>query len=270
MAVDNFIPTIWSRSLLENLRTSLVFGQPGVVNRDYQGEIAGAGSSVKINSIGAISVFDYTRNTDMAPPEILNSTQVTLTIDQERAFSFQIDDVDNAQTQPKLMQSAMAESAYSLSKDLDIFLAGLASTEAGITSVALGADPYETLVDAYTALDENDCPESGRWAIVPPAFHGLLRKDDRFVSFGTSENRSTLQNAVIGQAAGFTVLMSNNTTGGNTVYFGHPSAWTMAMQVDKVEAYRMELRFADAVKGLNVYGAKTVRPSLLGTFTTGP
>lgn len=43
MAVDNFIPTIWSRSLLENLRTSLVFGQPGVVNRDYQGEIAGAG-----------------------------------------------------------------------------------------------------------------------------------------------------------------------------------------------------------------------------------
>ena len=268
MAVDNFIPTIWSRSLLENLRTSLVFGQPGIVNRDYQGEITGAGSSVKINNIGAISVFDYTRNADMAAPEILNSGQVTLLIDQERAFSFQIDDVDAAQVQPKLMDAAMRESAYALAKDMDVFLAGLASTEAGITSVTLGSDPYETLVDAFTALDEADCPEQGRWVIVPPAFMGLLRKDDRFISFGTSENRTTLENSVIGQAAGFTVLMSNNTTGGNTVYFGHPAAWTMASQVDRVEAYRMELRFADGVKGLSVYGAKTVRPGILGTFTT--
>lgn len=36
--LDNFIPTIWSAQLLVSLKKSLIFGQPGVVNRDYEGE----------------------------------------------------------------------------------------------------------------------------------------------------------------------------------------------------------------------------------------
>lgn len=266
MSVANFIPTIWTRSLLENLNTALVYGQPGVINRDYEGEIRGAGSSVKINSIGRITVFDYARNTDMADPEELTSAQVTLTIDQERAFNFQLDDVDNAQTQPKLRDAAMRESAYALALDLDQHLAGVASAGAGL-SATYGSDPYEALVDAYTVLDENDVPQDGRFAIVPPFYHGLLRKDDRFVSFGTDANRGALLNAAIGTAAGFTVLTSNNvpvSVADYDVIFGHPSAWTMAMQLDKVEAYRLEKRFADGVKGLNVYGSKVVRPDCLG------
>lgn len=270
MSVANFIPTIWTRSLLENLNTALVYGQPGVINRDYEGEIRGAGSSVKINSIGRITVFDYARNTDMADPEELTSAQVTLTIDQERAFNFQLDDVDNAQTQPKLRDAAMRESAYALALDMDQYLAGVATASAGL-SATYGADPYESLVDAFTLLDENDVPQDGRFAIVPPFYHGLLRKDDRFVSFGTDANRGALLNGTIGTAAGFTILTSNNVpvdggTGEYGVLFGHPSAWTCAMQVDKVEAYRLEKRFADGVKGLNVYGAKVVRPDCLGTM----
>lgn len=268
MSVANFIPTIWTRSLLENLNTALVYGQPGVINRDYEGEIRGAGSSVKINSIGRISVFDYARNTDMAAPEELTSAQVTLNIDQERAFSFQLDDVDNAQTQPKLRDAAMREASYALAVDLDKHLAGAASAGAGLTGT-YGTDPYEALVDAYTLLDENDVPQQGRFAIVPPFYHGLLRKDDRFVSFGTDGNRGTLLNAQIGTAAGFSVLTSNNvpeTAGTYDILFGHSIAWTMAMQVDKVEAYRLERRFADGVKGLNVYGSKIVRPEALGVM----
>ena len=56
MAIDNFIATIWSARILENLQKSLVYGQPSVVNRDYEGEIRDLGSTVKINSIGPITV----------------------------------------------------------------------------------------------------------------------------------------------------------------------------------------------------------------------
>lgn len=38
MAIDNFIPTVWSARLLKNLQKTLVYGQPGVINRDYEGE----------------------------------------------------------------------------------------------------------------------------------------------------------------------------------------------------------------------------------------
>lgn len=44
MSIDNFIPEIWSARLLENLTKTLVYGQPTVVNTDYEGEISGLGS----------------------------------------------------------------------------------------------------------------------------------------------------------------------------------------------------------------------------------
>lgn len=279
MAINNFIPAVWSRALLENLRNSLVYGQAGVINRDYQGEIAGAGSSVKIHSIGAVTVSDYTKNSDLSAPETLNDAEVVLNIDKARAFNFQIDDVDAAQQTPKVMEGAMREAAYALSNDLDAYLAGL-HAQASITSgfgtngtpiVPTSTTAYEYLADAFTAMDEANAPQQGRWAIVPPWYHGMLRKDARFVSYGTDANRAVAQNGVIGQVAGFDVFVSNNvanTTGTKyKILFGHAQAWTMAMQIEKVEAFRMERRFADAVKGLNVYGAKVVRPTILGCMT---
>ena len=279
MALNNFIPAIWSRALLENLRNDLVYGQPGVINRDYEGEIRGAGSSVKIHNLGAVTVSDYTKNTNLSDPETLTDAETILSIDKARSFNMQIDDIDQAQQVPKVMEGAMREAAYALANDLDSYLAGL-HAGVGITTgfgdnttpiVPTSTTAYEYLADAYTALDEGNCPPQGRWAIVPPWFHGLLRKDARFVSYGTDRNRAVLQNGVIGEAAGFNVLVSNNvanTAGAKyKIMFGHPSAWTMAMQIEKVEAYRPPLRFADAVKGLNVYGAKIVRSGVIGTMT---
>ena len=280
MAINNFIPAIWSRSLLENLRNSLVYGQSGVINTEYQGEIAGAGSSVKIHSIGAITVSDYTKNSDLSAPETLSDAEVVLTIDKARAFNFQIDDVDAAQQTPKIMDGAMREAAYALANDMDAYLAGLYAQATIVTGFGNNTTPivptattaYEYLADAFTALDEANAPSVGRWVVVPPWFHGLLRKDARFVSYGTDMNRAVAENGVIGRAAGFDVFVSNNvaTAASGVKYkilFGHASAWTMAMQIEKVEAFRMERRFADAVKGLNVYGAKVVRPTILGCMT---
>jgi N4-gp56 family major capsid protein len=279
MAINNFIPAIWSRSLLENLRDNLVYAQPAVINSDYEGEIAGAGSSVKIHNIGAVTVSDYTKNSDLSAPETLNDGETILSIDRARSFNMQIDDIDQAQQVPKIMDGAMREAAYALAKDMDQYLAsiytqGTAGTGLGTTGtpiVPTSTTAYEYLADAYTLLDEANAPSTGRVAIVPPWFHGLLRKDQRFVSYGTQDNRSTLQNGLIGEAAGFTVLVSNNVfnTSGTKyrIMCTHPGAWTLAQQIQKVEAYRPPLRFADAVKGLNVYGAKVVRPTNLVYMT---
>ena len=48
------------------------------------------------------------------------------------------------------------------------------------------------------------------------------------------------------------------------VTFGYRGALTFAEQIAKVEAYRPEKRFADALKGLHLYGAKVTRPGALG------
>ena len=66
MAVTSFIPELWSARLLNTLDKSHV--ATNFVNRDYEGEISAQGDTVHINTIGAITVGDYTRNTDMDDP----------------------------------------------------------------------------------------------------------------------------------------------------------------------------------------------------------
>jgi hypothetical protein len=44
---------------------------------------------------------------------------------------------------------------------------------------------------------------------------------------------------------------------------GHSSAISYAEQIVKVEGYRPEGKFSDALKGLHVYGGKVVEPDAL-------
>lgn len=277
MSMDGFIPEVWGARLLANLHTTLVYGQPGVINQDYEGEIREYGDTVRIGAIGAVTVRAYAKNTDMATPETLDDAQGTLSIDQAYYFNFQIDDVDRAQARPALMDGAMAEAAQALGDQADQHLAGLYTQVASSNWIGSDASPktgytasdvYEYLVDLKVILDRNNTPRAGRFCIVPPFVEGWLLKDDRFVRSGTPAGDARLMNGEVGQAAGFRILCSNNvpyatSTTKYRVLAGHPMAWTWAHQVRDVEAYRPELRFADAVKGLHLYGARVIRPEAM-------
>lgn len=279
MSLDNFIPQLWSARLLANLQKNLVYGQDLVINRDYEGEISAYGDTVKINSIGAVTVGDYTKNTNIGDPETLTDATRSLVIDQAKYFNFQVDDLDKAQQNPKVMDGAMKESAYALRNAADQFIAGLYTGVAAGNTIGDDTTPetptattaYELLVDLGVLLDESNVPEDGRWVILPPWYEGLMLKDDRFVKSGSLPAEDRLANGVIGRAAGFLVLKSNNvpnTTGTKyKIIAGHKIAWSYAEQVNQVEGYRPEKRFADAVKGLHLYGAKVVRPEALAVLT---
>ncbi|HEU5032678.1 MAG TPA: hypothetical protein VFV01_47700 [Spirillospora sp.] len=276
MTVTNFIPQLWATSLLVNLHKAHVYGQPGLTNTDYEGEIAAYGDRVKINSIGAITVFDYTRNTDMPAPEALTDAQIELIVDQAKGFNFQIDDIDARQVNPKLMQGATSEAAYALNDTSDAFLAGLyatAATNFGSTAAPVtftsAADAYDQVVDMGVALDELNVGPEGRGIVVPPWFYGLVEKDDRFVH-ATASGDQVLRNGFAGDANGVRLYKSNNVPVVNNgtadtykVQMSTPAARSFAEQIVKTEAYTPERRFADALKGLHVYGGKLVRTEAL-------
>lgn len=280
MALNNFIPEVWSARLLVNLYKSLVYGQAGIVNRDYEGDINDAGDTVRINAIGAVTVTDYTKGSDHAVPEELQDSQLTLLIDQSKMFNFAVDDIDKVQQKPKVMDDAMREAGYALADTLDQFIAGkyvdahasnlIGSTASPKTDLGTVGNPYKYLVDLGTKLSERNIPRQGRFCVIPPWFHGLLLKDDRFVSYGTQQNRENLANGVVGKAAGFDLYESNNVPNTSAAKYriiaGHPMAWAVAEQIRKVEAFRPERRFADAMKGLHLYGAKVVRPAALAVL----
>ncbi len=282
MSLENFIPTVWGARLLYALQKNLVYAQPAVINRDYEGDIAQYGDTVKINGIGEITVFDYTKNTDMASPQTLSDADTVLRISQQKAFNFGIDDVDRAQQTPKVMDAAMTRAAYALRNIADQFVAGMytdiasgnyiGSDSSRKTDIGTAGRAYEYLVDLGSILTDNQVPLEGRWAVVPPFFHGALLKDDRFTrSFLTDVSRESLLNGQVGEAAGFNILVSQNVpsidaTTGFKVIAGSPIAWTYADQVNKIEAYRPQYRFQDAVKGLHLYGARVTRSSALAVL----
>lgn len=280
MALSNFIPQVWSARLLENLRKSLVYGQALVINRDYEGEISQFGDTVKINSIGPVTVGTYTKNTDISDPETLDDAQLMLAINQAKYFNFQVDDIDAAQAKPKVMDAAMAEAAYALADAADQYIAGLyadiatanalGTTASPKTDLGTAGKPYQYLVDLKVLLDENNVPTNGRWVVVPPWYHGLLLREDAFVETGSAQAEQRLANGEVGRVAGFTVFVSNNVPNTSATKYrviaGHKMAWSFADQINKVEGYRPQKRFADAVKGLHLYGAKVTRSNALAVL----
>lgn len=270
MTIDNFIPSVWSARLLKNWNDAHVF--PKTCNRDWEGEIKNVGDSVKINSIGRITIGTYAKNTDIADPEVLDDSALWLVVDQGNYFNFAVDDVDKYQQKPKLMDAAMEEAAWGLADTVDNFIATTISAGVATANVipakAIGIsaaddDAYELLVDMDVKLTEANAPPGGRWAVVPPWFEGVLRKDQRFVGFGTDANIKRLKGTPIGEAANFTVYKSNNVPLSGSTYTilaGVTASTAFAQQIDKTEAFRPEKRFSDAVKGLLVYGAKVLRP----------
>lgn len=267
MAITTFIPELWSARLLYALDKSHVAAN--LVNRNYEGQIRQQGDTVHINSIGTVTVNDYTRNTDINDPEVLTTTDQTLTIDQSKYFNFQIDDVDAAQAAGDMMDTAMQRAAYALNDVSDAFL--LKTIASGVdtnnkvgdtgSAITLTTDNiYENIVALKTKLDKANVPTAGRYIVVPPEIHALLLLDDRFVKASDAGTaNATLLNGEVGRVAGFTVYMSNNvyySTDHWQIVASTSYSTTFAEQIVSTEAYRMEKRFADAVKGLHVYGAK--------------
>lgn len=271
-----FIPTVWAARLLTALERSLVYGQPNVCNRDYEGEIRAAGNTVRIASISDVAVDDYTKDTDIAEPASLTDATQTLSIDQQKYFNFYVDGIDRAQQNVNVLDEAMRRSAWKLRDYADKYLAGLMAEAVtppntigsiGTPEVPTKATAYEYLVDLSVRLDEADAPMDGRFCIVPAWFHGLLLKDERFIKAGTLRSDRALANGAVGEAAGFAILKSNNVpnTGGTKfrIIAGHASATSYAEQVLDLHTYKPEKRFGDAVKGLHVYGGNVVRPNVL-------
>jgi len=280
MAITNFVPEIWSAALLKNLRDNLVYGQAGVINRNYEGDIARAGDTVHITSFVDPAVRDYTKNGTITWDLLTDATQA-LVVDQADYFAFKVDDIDKRQALNGFVEETTLGASYNLAAEADEYLAGLMKADA-LAGNKLGAkilttpeEAYELLVELRTKLTRSKTPADGRFAVVPPEFYALLLNDDRFIRADASGTTSGLRNGEAGRAAGFTVIESNTVpstavTGPPadttyTVIAGHSMATTFAEQIASTEALRLENTFGDGVRGLHLYGAKVVRPAQLAT-----
>lgn len=273
MALD-FIPTIWAAEILDHIESNLVMAQPGIVNRDYEGEIRDVGDRVTIRDLDNVTIATYTKNSTVIDPQTLTDNERTLIIDQSKYFAFELDKIDEVQQPGDTIGKARANAGYQLAKTADTFLWSLytgadAGNQLGTVAVTSAALAYTQLRLLALALDEADCPEDGRWAAVPPWFHSLLLESNLFLDASAYGNDMPIKKGVVGEAAGFTILKTNQSplvTGDDyAVMAGVAQAISFAEQIVDVVEYQPENAFSKAVKGLHVYGGKVVRPTFLAT-----
>lgn len=291
MSIEHFRAEIWAANLLVPLRDKLVFAGPQIVNHNYEGEIQEAGDTVHVSQVGDVETFSYAKGDTFSYTDV-DDAGTTLIVDQSDAFAKKLDDIDAAQSQNggAVMAAIMQNAAYTLSKDADSYVASLytgiasgnilpAVTQLGGASATpdeMGEAAYDLLVDLGVALDEANAPDEGRYAVIPPWFHGVIRKAHAFINAEKYGSNTVLLNGEVGQAAGFALLKSNRcavpSAGTNFIQAGTPMAISFASQIVKTKAISpLPGTFADAMQGLHVYGAKIFYPDgLAGVTVTRP
>lgn len=290
MSVATFIPELWAAKLLEGYEENLVYTQPSVANRDYEGEISTQGDTVHINSMGNPGVRKYARGSEITFDDLTTTEQILL-IDQADYFGFTVNDVDKVQAKGELGGPALTKASLQLRRETDKFAGGLlkagaaAANQLGRQKIVSGGTQiagagqitaWDTLVELGLRLDNQDAPEEGRYVVVDPGFIAAIAKDDRFMRADAAGDTGVRRNGIVYRAAGFDILRTSAvpTVGGSgankddkVLIAGVPGAFTFANQILKTEAGRIEKGFDDFVKGLNVYGGKVTIPEGIATAT---
>ncbi len=268
MAYENFKPTVWSQYIQRELEKKCKL----VADcwKQFEGEVK-HGKTVKILGVGSPSIGDYkgyNEGTPIGTPETINGTDLDMTIDQAKYFNFMVDDVDKAQSVPGLMENLIAEAAHKMALANDSYVASLAkdhnlSNEGAAITTASAA---KKAIDAgLLALRENDVDVEDNVVIeIAPFLYQLFK--DNLVELKTA-NDELIKKGVVGIYDGAEVKLCNNLYKDEAGMYHNlirtKKAIAFARQIDETEAYRPEGFFSDAIKGLNVFGAKIVRPKEL-------
>lgn len=267
--LQNFIKTVWSANIIEALRKAHVFAS--IANSDYQGQVQNLNDKVKIMQIGPITITSYSKDADLTIQDLDDSAS-ELIIDQPYYFAFKVNDIEAVQVKPKAMSQATDNAAYGFRDKVDAYFAGLYE-KAGIHSYATGTSPWDVSslnVEEVMLAVKEACarwPTAGRFLICPEWFHsklvlaGLATKTDNIALF---------DNGMVGRCMGFDILLSENVSATSTTTWDHTKiivgirgqSLSFVDAINKIEAFRPEKRFEDAVKGLYIFGGKVIRPDM--------
>lgn len=257
MAITNFQTERWSAVVELAAQEQSIAGQ--VASDLYQADAAGA-KVINATSINTPTIGTYDANTGITYGDLTDSN-TPINLDQYRYFSFKVEDIDQAQSQADITNPAITEAGRALALTADAYMFGLHGSfngqiddGAGAALSVTSADVEEVILNAKEELDGNNAGPD-RVLVVSPWFH------NKMVLAGIaslSDNVDLYRSGRVGQFGGFEVFMSNQLASPQADEH-HVLAFTRrampyAALVQRVESLRLESQFADAVRGLYVFG----------------
>ena len=261
------LQTVWHQAYIRALET--ITSLRNHCDFTFQRDSKNA-KEIKILNAVRPTVKKYTPGTKI-DKEYISAKDQTLKLDQFFYFNIAIDDIHKAQSVPGAMETTAKEGTLALSEEGDKYVASLVKTGVEDESIANTGDAEDItkenavskLEDAFAILYGNNCKTTDTFhAEVHPKYYTQLRQG--LTELFTS-NVEMAKKGYIGRYGNALVSIENllpQNEGNTEVYniLRTSKAIAFAEQIDKVEAYRPQDAFEDALKGLYVFGAKVTRP----------
>ena len=270
--VNSFKPVVWSSSLIKSLEKITSLRKH--CNFEYQKDTKNA-KEVKILNANRPSVHRYVPGTALER-ESATDGEKTLKLDQYFYYNYEVEDIDQAQSVPGLMEALSDEAAQALSLEGDKYVgevikAAVSEKEVYASSVitmtktnAISSDE-----DGFVYLYENDCRVNDNYYLeLSPKVYSLFKQN---LTETSTNNPEILKKGAVGKYNNAFVCIENclpEEDGAVLNILRTDKAVAFAEQINEVEKYRPDDAFTDAVKALYVFGAKVIRPKEIYVMKT--
>lgn len=262
--MDKAMQTIWHKAYERALET--VTSLRNHCDFKYERDSKNA-KEVKILNAVRPTVKKYVPGTAI-DKEYVSATDMTLKLDQFYYFNIALDDIHKAQSVPGAMEATAKEGSLALAEEGDKYVASIvkAGVDAGtITAVDGGAITKTNVLDVvesgFEVLYTNNCKTSEKyWLEICPKFYRFMRPA---MTELLTNNIEMAKKGIVGRYGNADVTIENLLANdGTSVYNQLRTEHAVAFdeQINKVEAYRPQDAFEDALKGLYVFGALVTRP----------
>lgn len=235
-----------------------------ICNTEFSGDIKNCGDSVTFIGLNDPTVYDYEGNITY---EEIDDSALMLLIDQDKAFSFKIKDIEALRSSIGLEDSQTKRASYLLKNEVDSYVFSLYD-EAGCMMNEVSATPeniLQTIAEMKQSLEEANVPDGRTWIVVPPFVKTKLMLAG--IKFHINEGVNGTGAVGFTDELGCDIYVSNQlaTENGNTMMLaGSYSAIAYAEQVLETQVLdRLENSFDKAVRGRLVFGAKVIKPAEL-------
>jgi len=261
----NFKPMFWSKYCQRELKNDLILANWCNYQFDKEAE---KGARLKIVGVVRPTIQTYVPGKDLKIEDLGDNAQY-IDIDQYKAFAFEVDDVDKAQSVPEYLETQFDEAKEALAEDYDKFIGTLAKNalstmKSAQTAIVNETDPFKTIDEGIVKLYKNGVTTKTELAAdLNPVHLNACRKKLQTIF---TENVEYIKRGAVGKYNNCFLRMSNNLYNDGTCDYEMirtKKAIATANSIDKVEKTRKEKGFADIIKGLHVYGGKLVRPKEL-------
>lgn len=180
-----------------------------IINNDY--DWTGV-DTVKIYSVATADLTDYSKTGTQrygAPSELSDTVQ-SLTLTQDKAFTFTIDKAH------ELAQEGVKSAGAALRRELDEVVIPeidmyrisklIKGAKTTATSATTKTNAYEQFLTAMETLSDNKVPLVGRVALVSPSYYKFLKLDDTFIK-NSDLGQETVFNGQVGKIDGVPVVV---------------------------------------------------------------